>query len=366
MIWRAVVVVSSLFLFWKFIQRVQFTLRGKVSQRIQKIDLTGQIFCLTGGNRGIGFETAKILLDWGGFVVLGVRDVQVCEDLYNRILSSEEKQRLVITHLDLSSFDSVRSFVQNNFLKPKRRLDCLINNAHHSGLSHLVSTPDCIEYSYQVNYLSHCLLTLLLIPIMSSPGQLFSSAPSSTNTSRIIHVGSRTHVYGHIQRERYNAQNRNLFSYDPNRIYPDTKLMQLLFCKRLTFFLQELGYNISSNYVHPGGLVRTTNKWIRGSEYSLAMRLEPILMKFAGTEVIHAAMAVVKAAGDRPKVVQIKPFSQATVSAIEGNKYFDTTEEQTIQLSARLEEDALWLWQNTLEMIGISDTYLSHPLSEAS
>jgi NAD(P)-dependent dehydrogenase (short-subunit alcohol dehydrogenase family) len=361
MIWWVAALVCF-FLLWKLLERVRLALRGKVSRKIQKTDLTGQVFCLTGGNRGIGFETTKILLAWGGFVVLGVRDVQSCEQLFHRVLSIEERKRLAISQLDLSSFESVRGFVRINFIEPNRHLDCLINNAHHSGLSQLVSTQDRIEYSYQVNYLSHCLLTLLLVPVMSSPGHLFSpAAASSPPPSRIVHVGSRTHVYGDIQRERYNAHNRNLFSYDPNRIYPDTKLMQLLFCRTLTSLLQQFGYNISSNYVHPGGLVRTTDDWIRGSEYSLAMRLEPILMKFAGTEVVDAAMAVVHAAVGLPKIVQIEIASRGTVSAVEGNKYFDTTEERAIELSDRLEEDALWLWQNTLDMIHLPSSHLSNP-----
>ena len=330
MSWLLGLLGVGIFALWRIIRRIQRILRGNVSGEIQKVDLKDQIFCVTGGNRGIGLETTKILLSWGGFVILGVRDVKLCQDELDKILSNDEKQRVLVASLDLSSFESVHQFVRVNFIEPKRKLHCLINNAHHSGLVHMSSTRDRIEYSYQVNYLSHCLLTLLLVPILNST--------KGANTSRIVHVGSRTYAFGKVRRDCYGAKNRGLLSYDPNQIYPDTKLMQLLFSKSLTKYFQKFGYKISSNYVHPGGLVRTTTEWIRGPEYSLAMRLEPLLMKFAGTNVVDAARAVVHAATYDPPVIQ-------------SYQYFDTTELKEISSNSQLEDDEVWLWDNTLELI---------------
>jgi NAD(P)-dependent dehydrogenase (short-subunit alcohol dehydrogenase family) len=332
-------VLIGILIFCGIIERIQRILRGNVSKEIQKVDLNGQIFCITGGNRGIGLETTKILLNWGGFVILGVRDVKSCQNKLDKILSNDEKQRVLVASLDLSSFESVHKFVKVNFIEPKRKLHCLINNAHHSGLVHMRSTHDRIEYSYQVNYLSHCLLTLLLIPILN--------LTNGSNPSRIVHVGSRTYAYGKIRRDCYGAQNRGLLSYNPNQIYPDTKLMQLLFSKSLTKYFHKLGYNISSNYVHPGGLVRTSDEWIRGPEYSLAMRFEPLLMKFAGTNVGDAAKAVVKVATFHPQIIQ----SNRSIDVIDGNKYFDTTELKEISFDPQWEEDEAWLWDNTLKLI---------------
>jgi NAD(P)-dependent dehydrogenase (short-subunit alcohol dehydrogenase family) len=341
----------GLFGFWKIIQIVQRILRGNVSKETQRVDLEGQIFCITGGNRGIGFETTKRLLNWGGFVILGVRDVKLCEEKLAKFFSNDERQRVLVASLDLSSFESVRNFVDENFIQPKRKLNCLINNAHHSGLAQIRSTPDHIEYSFQVNYLSHCLLTLLLIPILNSSKGSFPS--------RIVHVGSRTHAYGKVRRDCYAAKNRGLLSYDPNQIYPDTKLMQLLFSKSLTSYLQKFGCNISSNYVHPGGLVRTSEEWIRGPEFSFAMRFEPLLMKFAGTNVGDAATAVMKAATFSPQVLK----SNQSIDIIDGNKYFDTTELKAISFD-QWKEDEAWLWDNTLELIDLPINELFQKLSE--
>ena len=338
-------------------KKVQSLLRGRVSQDIPREDLTGQVFCITGGNRGIGLETVKILLDWGGTVILGVRDVQSCEKNLDEILPKHVRNRVIVGELNLHSFASVNEFVKKYFIERNQSLDCLINNAHHSGLSKVNCTHDRLEYSYQVNYLSHCLLTLLLIPLMTKNSNNNDNNNSNKNTKskipRIVQVGSRTHIYGSIRKDIYSEKGRGIDLYDPNRIYPDTKLMQLLFNKTLTSQLQRLGVNVSSNYVHPGGLVDTCDSWIRGSEYSLPLRIEPLLAKIVGTNVKDAAKAVIKVATLKPKVLKVN-----NKLIIEGNKYFDTTYEIDNKSNLQTEEIELWLWENTFQLIGLPIDYL--------
>lgn len=349
--WCGLMIVFYIFFIWILLRYLQTLLRGNVSKEIKIQDLSNQIFCITGGNRGIGLEVVKILLRWNGIVILGVRNVELCKSTLHPLLTESERDRLIISHLDLSSFYSVHEFVRINFIKPKRKLNCLINNAHHSGLAKLISTEDSIEYSYQVNYLSHCLLTILLIPFLNSD--------NISSPSRIVHVGSRTHRYGKIRKERYDVKSRGHYSYDPNQIYPDTKFMQLLFSHSLTEYLHKHDYNISSNYVHPGGLVQTTDNWVRGPEYSFAMRLEPLLMKFAGTNVGDAAKAVVKLATQTPEIVEYTDEFNKARKIVLGGKYFDTTEEKEICIDEQFKVDASWLWKTTFEIIDIPLNSLS-------
>lgn len=262
-------------IFYFVCKLIRNMLRGRVADPITEKDLRGQCFCITGGSRGIGFQVSKILLEWGGTVVLGVRNVEEVKIKLSRVLSPSQRLRVEVYHLDLSSFESVRFFANSVFMKPKRGLNGLINNAHHSGLASMNRTVDDIEYSYQVNYLSHFLLTLLLVPSLDL---------SATHAlpSRVINVGSRTYKYGKLRRQSFDASQRNIRTYDPDSIYADTKLLQFLFTKELAkkFYIDKL--NILSDYVHPGGLVRTADGWTRGNEYSPMHRFEPTLMWLAG------------------------------------------------------------------------------------
>ena len=211
-------------------------------------------------------------------MIMGVRNIgEVKRKLKLLRLTPTQMRRIEIEELDLASFRSVREFAERVFLAPRRPLHCLINNAHLSGLSKMHRTVDDIEYSYQVNYLSHFLLTRLLEPSLESSSLIDTSVPSN-----VINVGSRMYRFGKLRRSSYNLRERNLTTYDPSTVYADTKLMQLMFTMTLAKRYNDKKLNITATYVHPGGLVRTAGGWVRGPEYSFMHRLEPLLMKLAG------------------------------------------------------------------------------------
>ena len=164
----------------------------------------------TGASRGIGRETVIQLLkkNENAVVILGCR---------NRSVEWFEGQKnVIIEKLDLTSFSSVRTFVSTVKKRiGKHKLRGLVNCAHASGFRKPKRTIDGVEVSYQTNHLSHFLLTMLLAPHMNNK-----------NGSRIVHVTSRTYRLGHLNRNAYNAKDRNLNvnTYNGSSVYPDTKL----------------------------------------------------------------------------------------------------------------------------------------------
>lgn len=64
--------------------------------------------------------------------------------------------------LDLESLDSVKNFV-SEFLARKLPLNILVNNAARLG-SWPIKSQDGIDVCFQVNYLGHWTLTMLLLP----------------------------------------------------------------------------------------------------------------------------------------------------------------------------------------------------------
>src|SRR6266446_6199779 len=86
---------------------------------------------------------------------------------------------------DLASLAAVRKLAQD-FTAKHDRLHILMNNAGLI-LGKRIVTPDGLEAQFVVNYLSHFLLTNLLLPTVKA------STPS-----RIINVSSSAHYQGHM------------------------------------------------------------------------------------------------------------------------------------------------------------------------
>jgi NAD(P)-dependent dehydrogenase (short-subunit alcohol dehydrogenase family) len=116
-------------------------------------------------------------------------------------------------------------------------------------------TIDGLETTFQVNYLSHFLLTHLLL------GELRRGAPS-----RIINASSAAHYNGHICFDDLHCSKR----CGAFRSYWQSKLAQITFTYRLARLLK--GTGIDADCLHPGALA---GNWGRdaGSWPSLGVRL---------------------------------------------------------------------------------------------
>lgn len=200
------------------------------------VDLRGRVALITGGNSGIGLETARALAQRGARVIIASRDAAKSQRAMEDIMNTTGNRNIEYRHLDLSKFNSVREFARE-FNRTVDRLDILVNNAGAAGVKQRLSS-DGIDLVMQINYLSAFLLTNLLLD------KLVASRPS-----RIVIVTS----YGH-----------KLANFDPNDLagvkskgywtkYANSKLCQVLWTKALA---QRLPAGVTVNCLHPG-IVRT-------------------------------------------------------------------------------------------------------------
>ena len=74
------------------------------------VTLHGKTVIVTGSNSGIGKATAKNMVERGAKVILACRDVEKGHEAASEI--TQEKSQVKVMKLDLSSFDSVRTFVK--------------------------------------------------------------------------------------------------------------------------------------------------------------------------------------------------------------------------------------------------------------
>lgn len=212
----------------------------------------GRVAIVTGGNTGLGFETARMLAEHGAAVILAVRDVEKGRQAASRIAGD-----VTVQALDLTSLASIRSAAAD-IRAAHARIDLLINNA---GVMYTPkrNTADGFELQFGTNHLGHFALTgLLLDRILPVPG------------SRVVTVSSTGHRiqaaihFDDLQWER---------SYSRAGAYGQSKLANLMFTYELQRRLASLG-NTNAVAAHPGisntELIRNLPAGFRGLVGSIA------------------------------------------------------------------------------------------------
>ena len=168
---------------------------------------------ITGGNTGISKETARILAWRKARVIIGCRNITKGLHAAAEIIENTGNRNIEVKKLDLSCFKSVRRFAEE-VNEEEQRVDVLINNAGYFGP--YCTTVDELENTIQVNYLSHFLLSHLLLD------KLKASSPS-----RIINVSSRQHAeVSQIDVGKVLSQKKE--GYGTIKAYNNSKLCQVL------------------------------------------------------------------------------------------------------------------------------------------
>ncbi|MEN2496874.1 MAG: Retinol dehydrogenase 13 [Marteilia pararefringens] len=124
-------------------------------------DLSGKVVVITGGNKGIGLETAIQLARLNATIVLACRNQISAKDAVERIASETNNRNIHILELDLKSMNSVKEFALR-LIEKHPKIDILINNAGIYPKKASDYTADGFEECFQVNYLAHVYLISLL------------------------------------------------------------------------------------------------------------------------------------------------------------------------------------------------------------
>jgi NAD(P)-dependent dehydrogenase (short-subunit alcohol dehydrogenase family) len=218
--------------------------------------LEGKICLVTGATSGMGKVAALELARLGATVIVAGRDPESCSE-HAAAIRRETGVRVETALADLAVRDQVRrmaSEVAGRF----ERLDVLVNNAA-TVLFERTLTVDGLERTFAVNYLSHFLLTnLLLDRLKSSP------------SARIVNVSSSEHLAGEIDFANLQGERH----YERLDAYARSKLAILMFSYELARRLR--GSRITVNAVHPG-TVRSNlgddNGFLRGWLWVRARKL---------------------------------------------------------------------------------------------
>jgi len=276
-----------------------------------------RICMVTGANSGIGKETSKKLAGLGATVVMVCRNQKRGEKAMSEIEGASNGAEVELMIADFSSLDSVRALAKT-FLEKHDSLHVLINNA--GGVNVLRSvTADGFETTFQVDYLSHFLLTNLLLEALEK------GAPS-----RIINVSSASHYRGHLKFDDLHMKR----GYGVMKAYSQAKLAQVLFTYELSRRLEGTGVTVNS--LHPGAVA--TNIW-KGS-------MGPF--SFLGN-ISRLFLISPQRGAETPAYLASSP----QVEGVTG-KYYDQMREKQSSAESYDQAVARKLWDESERMTGLS------------
>ncbi|MGI8952246.1 MAG: SDR family oxidoreductase [Chitinophagaceae bacterium] len=195
--------------------------------------MKNKIVLITGATSGIGKATAEALAKQGATIVFLARNKSKADSVIEEIKSKTGNQNISFIEMDLGSLVSVKK-AADEFKSKFKKLDVLINNAGGTFDKRQLS-KDGFEWTFQVNYLSHFLLTNLLLDEIRSAGK-----------ARIINVSSGAQTMGKIGFDNLQGEKK----YKGLSIYCNSKLMNIMFTYSLAERLK--GTGVTVNTLHPG------------------------------------------------------------------------------------------------------------------
>ncbi|KAL1653589.1 hypothetical protein SLS61_003735 [Didymella pomorum] len=161
----------------------------KIQFRAENIqDLTGFVVIVTGGNSGIGYETALHLALHNARVYIASRSAERIGSAIEMMkeFAPDRNLDLRVLQLDMMNLASVKA-AATRFASEETRLDLLINNAGIMGTP-FATTRDGYESQWQVNYLAPFILTHNLLPLM------LRTASETTDKTRVRVVNLATEL----------------------------------------------------------------------------------------------------------------------------------------------------------------------------
>lgn len=200
----------------------------------QITDQTGRTAFITGGNSGIGYETARVLADKGARVILAGRDATRLDEAAAR-LHAQTGAVISTAVVDLGSLHSIS---EATAALADETIDLLFNNAGVMNIPERRTTRDGFELTFGTNHLGHFALTAGLFPaIRRSPAARIVTVSAIAGTWR---SGRLDDV---MSEQRYAAM----------RAYAKSKRANIGFTEELA--RRVAGSNVEAMVVHPGSAV---------------------------------------------------------------------------------------------------------------
>jgi len=280
-------------------------------------DLSGKTILITGGNAGIGFQTALALAKGKGHVIIACRSEEKAKEAVQKIQKESGNEQVDWMKLDLASLESVRTFAKE-FKSKKLPINILINNAGLMYPTHQ-KTVDGFEINIGTNHLGHFLLTNLLLEEVKQ------------GKGRIVNVSSVVHKRGEIK-----FDDLQLDKKWPGGMgaYANSKLANILFTNELQKRLSGTGVDCFS--LHPGFISSEFGKDLPAYQRFFL----GFIQKIVAIDVVAGSLTTIFAA------------TSPTLTG-KGGAYLDNQKIVKPAEKATNEEDAKRLWEMSEKLVGL-------------
>ena len=284
------------------------------------------IHLITGGNSGLGWESALALVRNGAQVIMGSRSTSKGEEARQAILKIVPSASINVMALDLASLTSIRRFV-DTFKAKYRQLNVLMNNAGLMAVPQS-KTEDGFEMQFGVNHLGHFVLTGLLYDVLVN-----------TPNSRVVTVSSGLHENGVMNFENLMLVNE----YRGFKAYSQSKLANLLFAYELQRKFEREGVSSISVGTHPGFTATNLQKMGKA-------RLNPVSWVLSRVMAQPAAIGVLPQlyAATAPDVVGGAYYGPGGFQKMRGHPELQKSAEASYDQAA-----AKRLWEASVKLTGI-------------
>lgn len=280
--------------------------------------MKGKNVIITGGNAGIGFETALALAKQGANVYVVGRSKEKAAAAVTQIINESGNPNVKYFLANLSSQSDIRKLA-SEIKNEMAVIDVLVNNAGGT-YSDFILSEDGLEMTIATNHFAYFLLTNLLLDLIKK-----------SEAGRIVNVSSDSHYRGAMDFESFTKAK----SYFIMKAYGQSKLANVLFTNELAERLK--GTKVTVNSLHPG-FVKTQigNKngtWYSGLFWSVATKLGAISVADGAKTSVYLASS--------PEVKNVT------------GKYFDKCKEKQASPLALDKELGKKLWKKSEELCPI-------------
>jgi NAD(P)-dependent dehydrogenase (short-subunit alcohol dehydrogenase family) len=222
-------------------------------------DLRDRVALVTGGNSGIGLETARVLTRHGARVLLAGRSQEKLDEAVAALRSDQPTARLDTVVLDLGSLASIAE--TSGRLADTETIDLLFNNAGVMNVPERRTTSDGFELTVGTNHLGHFALTAGLLPALRH-----AEAARVVTVSAIAATWRSGRLDDLMSVRRYGAMSA----------YAKSKRANVVFTQELSRRLA--GTALRAVSVHPGSAVTNLQ---RHSEDALSRAMIAVLRTVA-------------------------------------------------------------------------------------
>ncbi|NRA29903.1 MAG: SDR family NAD(P)-dependent oxidoreductase [Parvularculaceae bacterium] len=193
---------------------------------------------VTGGNTGIGYETAKALAEIGAKVIIAARDPERGAAAVEKLKADVDDANVSLQELDLADLASIQA-AADQLSDSEERIDCLINNA---GMGHAKGgeTTDGFPIVMGTNHIGTFAFTEAMMPKLKKTAQ-------DRGEVRVINLSSAAHQFARkLDPADLMPENKSM----GRDAYCESKLCNLLHAREMARRYGMAG--IRAHAVHPG------------------------------------------------------------------------------------------------------------------